>query len=164
MRRLPLILVAALMCVAPLAVADDTPAVTPVSSDEFEAVLSGHEGKVVLVNFWATWCAPCLREIPALMEVESTLADEEFAFVALSMDDPYTGAAMIQSFIDRHFEGFTTYLRTASELHDAAAVIDPAWNEIMPTTYILDREGNVATMIQGLKSADEFLVAVREHL
>lgn len=163
MRRITLIS-AALLLLAVAPAWADAPAVTPVSSPEFEEVLAGHEGKVVLVNFWATWCAPCLREIPALMEVESTLADEPFAFVALSMDDPYTGADMIQSFIDRHFEGFRTYLRTEPEIHEAAAVIDPAWNEIMPTTYILDREGNVATMIQGLKSADEFLAAIREHL
>lgn len=138
--------------------------VTPVSAEEFAEVLAAKRGQVLLVNYWATWCAPCLREIPDLMAVAEELADEAFSFIALSVDDPYTGQAQIEDYIERWFQGFTTYLRTDPDLDAVAAVIDPAWNEIMPTTYIIDREGQVARLIQGKVSREEFLAAVREVL
>lgn len=138
--------------------------VTPISAADFEALLQAHRGQVVMVNYWATWCAPCLREIPDLMAVAEDLADEPFVFVPLSMDDPYSGQAQIESFIDRWFPGFTSYLRTDPEMDMIASVVDASWNEIMPTTYIIDRDGTIARTIQGKVSKEAFLAAVREVL
>ncbi len=144
--------------------AEQASPVTPISAAEFEALLEAHKGQVLMINYWATWCAPCLREIPDLMAVAETLGDEPFAFIALSLDDPYSGQAQIESFIDRWFPGFTSYLRTDPEMDMIASVVDASWNEIMPTTYIIDRDGNIARMIQGKVSKEEFLAAVREVL
>ena len=52
--------------------------VTTVSASEFAAALEARQGKVVLVNFWATWCRPCLEEIPDLMALEAELAQDGF--------------------------------------------------------------------------------------
>lgn len=144
--------------------AEQASPVTPVSAAELEALLQAHRGQVVMVNYWATWCPPCLREIPDLMAVAETLADEPFTFIALSMDDPYSGQAQIESFIDRWFPGFTSYLRTDPEMDMIASVVDASWNEIMPTTYIIDRDGSIARTIQGKVSKEAFLAAVREVL
>ncbi|MCC5870003.1 MAG: TlpA family protein disulfide reductase [Gammaproteobacteria bacterium] len=144
--------------------AEQASPVTPISAAEFDALLQAHRGKVVMVNYWATWCAPCLREIPDLMAVAEDLADEPFVFVPLSMDDPYSGQAQIESFIDRWFPGFESYLRTDPEMDMIASVVDASWNEIMPTTYIIDRDGTIARTIQGKVSKEEFLAAVRDVL
>ena len=144
--------------------AEQASPVTPVSAAEFEALLEDYRGQIVMINYWATWCAPCLREIPDLMAVADTLADEAFVFLPLSMDDPHSGQAQIESFIDRWFPGFESYLRTDPEMDTIASVVDPSWNEIMPTTYIIDRNGDIARTIQGKVSKEVFLAAVREVL
>jgi thiol-disulfide isomerase/thioredoxin len=54
--------------------AEQASPVTPIDAPQFEALLAGHRGEVIMVNYWATWCAPCLREIPDLMAVQEALA------------------------------------------------------------------------------------------
>ena len=67
-------------------------------------------------------------------------------------------------FLDRWFPDFPTYLRAEPELFTVVGVLDPAWNEILPTSYVLNRDGSVATRIQGGKSRDEFAAAIEPLL
>ena len=79
--------------------------------DGGDRTLADFRGKVVLVNFWATWCAPCVREMPSLVRLHRTLAGDRFALLALSQDlkgwaaiDPFVkrhGLAALQVFLDR---------------------------------------------------------------
>jgi len=147
-----------LLAPSPEAASDER--ISYVTASDLEQLLETQRGKVVLVNFWATWCAPCLKEIPALMELEEEFAARRFELVAVSLDDPDMGDAQIRSFMDRFFPGFTTYARLDYEMSTPVAVIDPVWNEILPTSYVLDREGRVAAKIQGGKSKQEFAATI----
>ena len=144
------------------AAADDR--IAYITAPELEQLLEARRGKVTLVNFWATWCAPCLKEIPALMELAQELSPQGFELVAVSLDDPDMGDAQILSFLDRFFPGFTTYARLDYEMSTPVAVIDPVWNEILPTSYVLDRDGRVAAKIQGGKSKAEFAATIEPLL
>ena len=62
--------------------------------------LAGFEGKVVLLNFWATWCAPCRREMPDLAELQREFGPDGFVVVAVSSDRQ--GPSVIQPFYDRN--------------------------------------------------------------
>ena len=139
-------------------VADDR--ITYVTASDLEQLLEARRGKIVLVNFWATWCAPCLKEIPDLHELAAELAPRGFELVAVSLDDPDMGDAQILSFLDRFFPGFSTYARLDYEMSTPVAVIDPVWNEILPTSYLLDRDGRVAAKIQGGKSKADFAASI----
>ena len=59
-------------------------------ADDLLPLLESHRGKVVLVNFWATWCGPCIHEIPALINLREKLDPSRFALVAISLDDQAT--------------------------------------------------------------------------
>jgi len=50
--------------------------------------VSAYEGKLLLINFWATWCAPCVEEMPMLSELQSRYADQEFQILGIALDDP----------------------------------------------------------------------------
>ena len=110
--------------------------------------LSDYKGKVVLLDFWATWCGPCKIEIPWFIEFERHYKDRGFAVVGVSMDE----------------EGWTVVKPFVSELainyrilqgNDSTADLYGGVNAL-PTTFLIDREGRVAWKHEGLAGKDDF--------
>lgn len=97
-----------------------------------EGELPARTGQVVLVDFWATWCAPCKASFPHYGALQSELGPRGFVVVAVSVDkkpEPYA------AFLKRHSPAFATVRDGDQKL--VAAVQPPA----MPTCYLLDRQG-----------------------
>jgi thiol-disulfide isomerase/thioredoxin len=138
--------------------------VTPIGAGELAAELEARKGQVVLVNFWATWCRPCLDEIPDLMALKAELGQRGFDVVAVSLDDPAGLEVTIRPFLDKWFPAFLTYLSLERDMDSMVSVVDQAWNEVLPTSYVLTRDGTVAARIQGGSSAEEFATAIRPLL
>ncbi len=141
----------------------EVPVARSATPEEFARELQGLRGKVVMLNVWATWCVPCLKEIPDLLEVERELAGRGFVLLGLSIDEP-GDVARVESFRQKWFAGFRTFVRNAPDMDTAVSVFDPAWNEIVPTTYLLGRDGRIVTRIQGKKSREEFREAALQAL
>jgi len=134
--------------------------VRAISPSDLEKIIADEKGNLVVVNLWATWCAPCLVEIPDLIKLEKELADLKVKLIGISVDEPGPAAKLIESMKARYFPDFLTYARDKTEVDYLVSVIDPAWNEVVPTTYILDREGKLKKRIQGKKSLEEFKAEV----
>ena len=134
--------------------------ITPVSSAELVEVLAEQAGKVVLINFWASWCTPCLKEIPALVELAQRYRARGFELVSVSLDDPGDFEVIVVPFLNRRFPDFVSYARLDPDMDTVVSVVDTAWNEILPSSYILDRDGSVAEQIQGGQPIDVFEAAV----
>lgn len=156
------------VCVAASAAVAAPPAPAPAAHEvdpaAFREALRRERGRVVILNLWATWCSPCLKEIPDLVALAEELRGSGVTLIGVAVDDPTPGAAQVESFRKRYFPGFTTYARSGGELDDLASVIDPAWNEVVPTTYIIGRDGRVVERIQGKRTAAEFAAAARRAL
>ena len=125
------------------------------TAEEFSASLAKLRGRPVVLNLWGTWCAPCLKEIPDLMQLEREFADRGVELVAVAMDDP-TDLAMVDSFRQRFFPEFDSYIRNEPDMDTLVSVVDPAWNELLPTTYLISSDGKVIKRIQGKKSIEDF--------
>ncbi len=138
--------------------------ITPVSADALSAVLGEHKGHVVLVNFWATWCRPCLEEIPALMALADEFNEQGFDLIAVSLDNPNDRELLLDPFLDKWFPDFSTYVSLENDMDSIVSVVDPFWNEILPTSYVLARDGSVARRIQGGSSAEAFAAEIRPLL
>ena len=132
----------------------------PVSSTQLAEVLAEKTGKVVLVNFWASWCTPCLKEIPTLVELAERYRDRGFELVPVSLDDPGDINVIVVPFLNRWFPDFTSYTRVDMDMDTVVSVVDPAWNEILPTSYVIDRDGSVVEQMQGGMTIDEFEAAI----
>jgi thiol-disulfide isomerase/thioredoxin len=138
--------------------------ITPIDADALGANLAGREGRVVLVNFWATWCRPCLDEIPALVELERKLGEQGFDLVAVSLDNPADQQTLLEPFLIKWFPGFTTYLSVENDMDSMVSVVDPFWDEVLPTSYVLARDGSMVKRFQGGSSAEEFAAAIQPLL
>jgi thiol-disulfide isomerase/thioredoxin len=97
--------------------------------------LADFRGKVVLLNIWATWCAPCRREMPTLDRLQATLGGPDFQVVALSIDRQ--GLPAVQEFYEEiGLETLPIYVDRSGSAQRALSVLG------VPTTLLLDREGN----------------------
>jgi thiol-disulfide isomerase/thioredoxin len=103
--------------------------------------LSTFQGKVVLVNLWATWCEPCLREMPSLDRLQSSLGDR-IAVIAVSEDRG--GSKIVEPFIAKlGLKSIKTYLDPKSAVGHAFEVRG------LPTSFLIDREGRVLGRVEG---------------
>lgn len=113
-------------------------------------------GKVVVLNFWASWCAPCVYEMPSLARLAAKSDPHELSILAVSIDR--NGAAAVRPFIAaHHLEGLPVYLDPRQRLGsvntrnvDAGAL--PLWG--LPITYIINRKGEVVGYIVGATDWD----------
>ena len=85
------------------------------------------------------------------------------ALLGLSVDEPQD-AARVETFRQKYFAAFRSLVRTTSNMYDAVAPLDASWNEIVPTTYILGRDGKILARVQGKKTQQEFRAAALEAL
>lgn len=80
-----------------------------VDADGYQQVIDRHRGKVVLVDFWATWCVPCRKQFPHTVELSQQLADQGLVAVSMSMDDPSMESEVLQ-FLKEHNATFDNLL------------------------------------------------------
>ena len=128
----------------------DPATLMPMDRDTLRGELSASEGRVVLVNLWATWCTPCLREIPDLLALETELPASDFRLLAISMDDAYS-EGWVTEFKAKHFPTLVSFINAELDMDTLVSVIDPVWNETLPTSYIFNRDGEVVKKVQGKK-------------
>lgn len=102
--------------------------------------LANYNGQVVLVNFWATWCPPCIAEMPSFQDLYADYQDK-VVFLFVSSEDHQT----VRGFLDRKNYSLPAY-RPLSQAPE------PMNGKTLPTTYLLDKNGNI--VIQKVGAAD----------
>jgi len=105
--------------------------------------LSDYRGKVVVLNFWATWCGPCNAEMPALVDAEKTYGSRGVVFIGASLDDEKS-KAKIPDFLSKYHVTFPIWVGATSDDLDKLAM-GPA----VPATAFLDQEGHIVSRIWG---------------
>jgi cytochrome c biogenesis protein CcmG/thiol:disulfide interchange protein DsbE len=126
---------------------------TPPSADP----LSPHAGKVVLVDFWASWCAPCRRSFPWMSDMQTKYADDGLVIVAVNVDNDREAAL---KFLDEHPPAFEVH-------YDADRVLARRFEVVaMPSSFLLDRDGRIVDRHLGFKvlQQDEYEAAIRAAL
>lgn len=119
--------------------------------------LSDYRGKVVLLNFWATWCGPCQIEIPWFMEFEQQYKSQGFEVLGVSMDDD--GWKAIKPYLTEHKVNYRVVLGNDSVGQLYGGV------DSLPTTFLIDREGKFAFSPHvGLAGKNEYLNEIQSLL
>jgi thiol-disulfide isomerase/thioredoxin len=114
-----------------------------------QRALTEHRGKVVILNFWATWCVPCVTEMPMLERVHDEYASQGVTVIAASADEPET-QGRIPGFVKKHKLTFPIWIGATTENMKQFGL-----GEALPTTAFIDRNGNIVGRVIGpLNEAD----------
>ncbi len=122
------------------------PAFAAVDLQGTTKTLADYRGKVVLLNFWATWCPPCRREMPSMERLRRKMAGRPLEIVALDSAEP---AAEVRAFLKTLDLGFPVLL-------DPEGENTMRWKVYaLPTTFLLDVEGRIRYVLKGGAEWDE---------
>lgn len=125
-------------------------------TDGRTVALSDFRGKVVLLNFWATWCGPCKVEIPWFVEFEQRYKGDGFAVLGVAMDEE--GWSVVKPFLSETKVNYRVMIGNDSVSQQYGGV------DSLPTTFILDQNGGIASTHVGLVSKSDYENEIKELL
>src|SRR5271154_2139518 len=151
----------AVQAAAPAGHAKPAPEVKLKDLDGKDVTLADYKGKVVFVNFWATWCDPCRVEIPWLIEMQGKYAAKGFTVLGVAMDDE--GKSVVTPFIAK--ERFDVNGQKLPMSYPIVIGNDEASDKFggilgYPTSFLISRDGKIVAHFQGLKSPEELVQAI----
>jgi thiol-disulfide isomerase/thioredoxin len=114
------------------------------------------KGKVVLVNFWATWCPPCRAEIPDFIEVYNTYKSKGFEIIGIALDEE--GWSKVRPFMEKEKMNYPVVLGSRN-ITQAYGGIDG-----IPTTFIVDKDGYIVEQQVGMLTKSALEKALKKYL
>jgi thiol-disulfide isomerase/thioredoxin len=153
-------LLAALLCFALSYAAEP---LTRVNELTFPKLIAAQKGKVVLVDFWATWCVPCRKELPELVKLEAKLRARGLALVTISADEVENEAGA-REFLAAAGVKSTAFLKVPKDDDAFIRAIDPKWSGELPALVLYDKAGRKVKIWKGETAVAEIEAAVAKLL
>lgn len=108
--------------------------------------LADFKGKVIILDFFATWCPPCREEIPHLVELQNVYANKGLQTVGISLDK--TGIDSVKKFVTSYNINYPVAIATGKIIKDYGPI------QFIPTIFVIDKNGNIAKKYVGFKAKD----------
>ena len=148
------VLLAAISAFAALPTVDET---------GFQKLVHSNKGKVVLYDFWATWCHGCREELPRLVQLEAKLRARGFELVTISADDPDKAAEAATVLQQLAFHG-QAYRKQAQDDDHFINSVDKTWSGALPALFLYDKNGNRVRSFIGETDNATLEAAIRKVL
>ncbi|WP_257668934.1 redoxin family protein [Parapedobacter tibetensis] len=141
-------------------------ALEEVTLDELKALLKNDSGKYRLINFWATWCGPCVAEFSALVETDKMYRNRDFDFITVSMDSKKS-ADKVLAFLQQKYASNRNYLFGDENKYDLIEAVDEEWQGALPYTVLISPKGEIVYrqmgIIEPLKLRKEIVERIGRH-
>ena len=136
----------------------------PANMNTLDSVKKANMGNVVLINFWATWCKPCVEEFPDLIKLNNEYKDKNFKIVFVSLDFGHDLEDKTKTFLKKQGVDFATYYNNFERDEDIINYMDKNWDGGIPGTFIFDKDGKLRKTFVGKRKYEDFKNAVDESL
>ena len=158
---------ARLAAAAALALAAHTAGAEPVKlvkPEQYRArVVAPKKGRVLLVNFWATWCEPCREELPGLVAASKDFPSRDLAVVLVSTDS-LKKTPDVGKFLSKEKIPFVCWQAKSHDPQTFIDAVDRTWSGAIPYTLVYDRSGALVARLAGPQTRESFGDAVRKAL
>jgi peroxiredoxin len=138
----------------PMAVTGAAPAFTLVDLTGKNVSLSDFKGKVVVLDFWATWCPPCRREIPDFISLQKQYASQGVQIIGIALDEP----EKVQAFARDNGMNYPVLLGNDAITAKYGGI------EGIPTTFIIDKTGRIVNKFEGFRPRETFEAEIKKLL
>ena len=125
-------------------------------------LLANDSDNLRLINFWATWCGPCVAEYPDFIEIHRMFADRGFEFVSVSADN-LTIKAKVHNFLKKKTSAVRNFIYNEEDKYAMIEAIDPEWDGALPYTVLVESGGKVVYKIMGSIDPFELKKAIVDH-
>ena len=136
----------------------------PADAPAIKKAIAAQKGHVVLVNFWATWCGPCVAEFPAIVQTSRRYKASGLRVFAVSADQLKDKDTKVKPFLVKSGADFPAYLEKSRDPEEFINAFDPAWQGDLPRTIIYDRTGRQVKTLTGEQTAQSLAAAVKPYL
>lgn len=138
--------------------------ITITNENEYKNILEQSKGKVTLINFWATWCPPCVKEFPELVKLYNNYKEKDFSVVFISLDDKSDFDNKLIPFLKKQNVDFVSYFGDFKDPMVLIDFVDKSWQGEIPFTLIYDKEGIIKAKFIGNKTYNQFETEILKYL
>lgn len=136
--------------------------VKKISPEGLAQLLKNETDELMLINFWATWCGPCVVEYPEFIEIQRMYGGRDFQFVSLSMDNPNQEDKVLK-FLKSKYSAVPNYLIDTEDKYAVIDVVGKDWDGSLPITLLIEPGGNIAHKVMGEIKPLELKRAIVDH-
>ena len=136
----------------------------PANEIVLDSIKEANKGKVIFLNFWASWCKPCVEEFPDIMKLNEVYKDKDFKLVFISLDFGDDLALKTKSFLKKMDVDFVTYSNGFKKDEDLINYMDKNWEGAIPATFIFDKNGKLRKTLIGKHNYEDFKEVTDKYL
>jgi thiol-disulfide isomerase/thioredoxin len=130
--------------------------VETIKKEGLDKLIKDRNGKVLFLNFWATWCVPCREEFPDIVKLSEEYQNKNLDVVAISVDYPDEVESKIIPFLKKMNAKFTVYVNGFEKDDELIDTMGNGWWGAVPATFIIDKNGKVVKLLNGKRSYKDF--------
>ncbi len=134
----------------------------PVTKEGLEEIMRSGQGKIRLVNLWATWCRPCVEEFPELLKTRENNNEDSFELILISLDFGEGNSQKVLNFLRKSGVEFKTYISSFDKDEELIDFFDKSWEGAIPATFVFKPDGTLSSSMIGKRTYEEFDAAIKK--
>lgn len=138
--------------------------IIPANKTTMDSIFAANKGNVIVLNFWAYWCAPCKEEFPEIVKLQKNYKDKGLTLIFYSLDVGEDLSIKTPAYLKDQKVDFTTYSNGFDKDEKLINYIDQSWDGALPSTFIYNKEGKLMKRLTGKQKYNDFEKEVKKLL